>query len=108
MLNCSIKGCGACISEVLGSNAELDRWFRARACRCGAALNKMQSCVCRCPDHVHPKITYWPNLDWWLMGGVEEVILCPDHRVLVAKEIVRQQGLDPSMDSPRVNPTNRH
>lgn len=108
MIQCSIKGCEASESEYLATPEVLDRWFRARACQCGALIDKMTPCICQSPEGVHPKITYWPNLDWWILGGVEEVILCPDHRRLVINEIIRQQKDDPSMESPFINPTNRH
>lgn len=108
ILNCCIKGCEASASTYLGEPFEVARWFVARVCQCGALTDKSMACICSAPPGYPVHISYWPNLDWWLYGGVDEIVLCPDHRVLVTKEIVRQQGLDPSMDSERPNPTNRH
>jgi hypothetical protein len=111
MITCSIKGCSAEISELLSTDtATMKRWIILRACRCGAfdARNK-KSCTCTAePGRIVP-IQYWPNLDWWMLGGVDELTLCPDHKHLVKNEIMRQRGLDPSMDSGHLpNPTNRH
>jgi hypothetical protein len=107
MIECSIKGCDAVASEHFSEPKEIARWFRARVCQCAALVDKKLSCVCQSPPGPL-KVTYWPNLDWWILGGVEEVTLCPEHRRLVVNEIEGQRRNDPSMDSEFPNPTNRH
>lgn len=107
MLECSVKGCGALASETLGDPKELKQWAIFRACRCGA-YNTSTPKSCTCSNDGPLYITYWPNLDWYALGGVEQVTLCPDHRVLVAKEIMRQRGIDPSMNAARLNRGNVH
>jgi len=92
MINCSIKGCEANESEWLSDPEMLSRWVILRSCRCGAYDHRDQPKSCTCPSHPESKvpISYWPNLDWWILGGVEEIVLCPDHKELVRKEIQRQ------------------
>jgi hypothetical protein len=111
MLECSIKGCEATESELLSTRPEvLKRWVILMACRCGAYDGRNQKpCSCRADNGSVVPTTFWPNLDWWMLGGVEKVVLCPDHKTLVAHEIDRQRQRDPSMDSgTKVNPTNKH
>jgi|SRR6516162_203442 hypothetical protein len=98
MLNCTIAGCKECASELLTEPHILARWLVLRACRCGAYDGRQQK-ACDCPGQAEPfPIQYWPNLDWFALGGVEEMTLCPEHRVLVAQEIVKQRTDDASMD----------
>jgi hypothetical protein len=84
MLKCSIKGCIACVSETLSPPEIVKRWITITA-------------------------DEWPNLDWWAFGGVDKVTFCPTHRTEIFDEIVRQRGLDPSMNpGGGPNPSNRH
>jgi hypothetical protein len=111
MIQCDIKGCTALMSDIVSPNREeLKRWIILRACLCGAYnLKKPKPCTCRQEGFV--PVSFWPNLDWWALGGVDKITLCPDHKVLVLHEIERQRGIDPSMDaaaSGRQNPSNRH
>jgi hypothetical protein len=106
MIKCTISGCDDFASETFTDKVLLSRWLIIRACRCAAATDKMRSCTCRSEGPV--PISYWPNLDWWAFGGVEEVILCPDHRKIVANMIVEQRELDPSMNPTKRDPYNRH
>jgi hypothetical protein len=106
VINCDIKGCGAFESEILGPE-KLEHWIRLKACQCGAWDHRTPK-SCTCQSYGPLKTSYWPNLDWWALGGVEQITLCPDHKILVMHEIERQRGLDPSMDSEKPNPTNRH
>lgn len=107
MIECSIKGCEEICAD---DGRDLDRWVILRACHCGAYdLRDPKSCTCPAHPESKVKITYWPMLDWWLLGGVEQVILCPQHRREVYREIVLQRVLDPSMNpGGGQNPTNRH
>ena len=109
MLNCSIKGCEECCSEVMNPQ-QAARWIILRACQCGA-YDQRNAKECTCPRHPeHPTpITYWPRLDWWMAGGVDELTLCPAHRREVTREITLQRLRDPSMNpGGGLNPTNRH
>lgn len=112
MIQCDIKGCDAFESTLIaGSKEKLSHWVVLRSCQCGAYDGrKPKSCTCRSDAPV--PTSFWPNLDWWALGGVDKITLCPDHKVLVMHEIERQRGLDPSMDEAhrtgRHNPTNRH
>jgi hypothetical protein len=112
MIECDIKGCSASESELVSPNREiLKRWVILRACLCGAYDTRTPK-MCSCHSDSLVPTSFWPNLDWWALGGVDKIILCPDHKVLVMHEIERQRGLDPSMDAAailmRQNPTNRH
>jgi hypothetical protein len=108
MKNCDIKGCQEFISETLSTESERNRWVEIRACRCGAYnLNEPRPCICSALGESIPT-SYWPNLDWWALGGVEKVTLCPTHRAEVFDEILRQRALDPSMNSERQNRGNVH
>ena len=82
MLNCDIKGCKESASELLQ------------------------------PEYAKRFLTVtaeqWPNLDWWAMGGVDKITLCPQHRKVVHDQVVLQRTLDPSMNQERPNPGNRH
>jgi hypothetical protein len=104
MLQCDIKGCTDLVSEKLSSLEELKRWVILRACRCGAFDHRTPK-VCVCNEKEGPldqmpvPITYWPMLDWWRFGGVEQLILCPEHKAEVMALIVHQQSLDPTMDA---------
>lgn len=108
MIECSIHGCREFCSEVLNPEGA-KRWVRLRACRCGAYdLREPKSCTCQAdPSEVIPT-TYWPNLDWWALGGIEEIILCPTHRRAVLVEIVDQRDRDPSMNQTAQNRGNVH
>ena len=107
MIQCDIKGCKNFESELLSSKEVLSHWVIFRACRCGAYDHKKpKSCTCSSEGHV--KISYWPNLDWWAFGGVDQITLCPEHKLEVMREIVKQQINDPSMDQERPSPYNRH
>lgn len=110
-----MKGCDAFASELTTSKDMLKRWIILKPCLCGSGQQKDGTQqVCKCNLTVTPlwgvvPVQFWPNLDWWALGGVDKLILCPDHKILVAHEIVRQQGLDPTMDSEGMrNPSNRH
>lgn len=128
MIECSIKGCTAFATEpgrvsiirsIFGGKpsddrAMLARWIILKPCLCGANPNAQPPEACKCNLTCSPlwgvvPVQHWPNLDWWAMGGVDRLILCPDHRVLVAREIVRQRYDDPSMDpGGRPDRSNRH
>lgn len=110
MLKCSISGCSDFVSETLSDKAILARWIIIRACRCAAARDKMRACDCgKHVDTQAPvKISYWPNLDWWAFGGVDEIILCPDHRRIIANMIEGMREEDPTMNPTRRDPGNRH
>lgn len=96
MFECSIKGCGELVAE---RSRGVVRWLRLRACRCGAYdLREPKSCTCQADESDVIPTSYWPNLDWWTLGGVEEVILCPAHRKEVFDNIVHQRTEDPSMN----------
>ena len=110
MLKCYIKGCHAWVSNLvhLVSSSEIKHWIRIRACRCGAWDTRTpRSCTCHAEDDGYPT-SYWPNLDWFAFGGVEEVILCPTHKAEVMAEIARQRVSDPSMNSERQDRGNIH
>jgi len=108
MKTCDIKGCLEIISETLSSEKDRNRWIEIRACRCGAYnLNEPKACTCDGRGEPIPT-SYWPNLDWWALGGVEKITLCPIHRALVLAEIIHQRALDPSMNSERQNKGNIH
>lgn len=97
MIECAIQGCGDCCSTLVSPDEILKRWVILKACQCRAWDGRLQkSCTCS-SDFVVPT-TFWPNLDWWMLGGVESVTLCPKHKLQVLNEIVRQQIQDPSMD----------
>lgn len=84
MLHCDIKGCRAFISNVLAPKAEVDRWITVTA-------------------------EQWPNLDWYALGGVDKITLCPEHRNAVFQSIIIERILDPSMNPKgRPEPGNRH
>lgn len=107
MIRCTIRGCDEFASEIFTDKALLARWIIVRACRCGAYdLKQHKSCTCKSEGPV--PISYWPNLDWWAFGGVEEVVLCPNHRREVASEIAGQRLDDPSMNSEKQNRGNVH
>jgi hypothetical protein len=107
MIHCTIKGCEACASDIFTSKEDLERWVIFRACRCGAYnLAEQKSCTCK-NDGPTP-ISYWPNLDWFALGGVEEIVLCPEHKLEVMQEIIKQRGMDPSMNPTRQNRGNIH
>jgi hypothetical protein len=107
MIYCTIKGCTNCASETLTPQAILSRWVIFRACRCGAYnLAENKSCTCRSEGAV--PVSYWPNLDWYALGGVEEIILCPDCKLEVFEEIVQQRASDPSMNQAKRNRGNLH
>lgn len=109
MIRCTVKGCKEMESENLSDKAVLSHWIIIRACRCGAysaTFQNPQSCVCRSEGPV--PISYWPNLNWWMYGGVDEIILCPAHKLEVMEEIIRQRGDDPSMNPARFDRSNRN
>lgn len=107
MITCTIKDCGEYVSEHFTEKPILARWIIIRACQCGAYdLRNKKSCTCRSEGPV--QISYWPNLDWWAFGGVEEVILCPRHRKEIADEIIHQRNLDPGMNPTRQDHGNVH
>lgn len=107
MIECTIKGCTNCVSESLSPREELGRWIIFRACRCGAYnLAEPKSCTCRSEGPV--PISYWPNLDWYAFGGVEEITICPEHKLEIFQEIIRQRGNDPGMNSGRQDRGNVH
>ena len=109
MITCTISGCKEMESENLSSPDILKHWIILRACRCGAwAANfgNPKSCTCRSEGPV--PISYWPHLDWWKFGGVDEITLCPAHKLEVMEDIIRQRGDDPSMNSQKFNRGNRH
>lgn len=107
MISCSIKGCDEFVSEYLSPREIAAKWIIIRACRCGAYnIQEHKSCVCHNDGPI--PISYWPNLDWWAFGGVDEVVLCPKHRAEVYREIVGQQINDPSMNSTKQNRGNLH
>ena len=109
MIECSIKGCGAVVSEILGEDFVLKHWIMVRACRCGAWDSRNpQACKCQPPEGSRVPMSYWPNLDWWMFGGVEEVVLCPFHKSEVYDEILHQRGIDSSMNPEKPSPYNRH
>jgi hypothetical protein len=110
MKHCDIQGCKESISEVFASKRSLGRWLELRACQCGAWRGD-KSCVCGMDSDPkeHPIPTqYWPHLDWWALGGVERIVLCPQHRDEVLKEIIKQRQLDPSMNSEKFDRGNVH
>jgi hypothetical protein len=104
---CDIKGCKECISEIFHSSLSRSKWVEVRACQCGSYKENK---VCTCIESLEPSIptTYWPNLDWFALGGVEKVTLCPKHKVEVFDEIIKQRALDPSMNSEVRNRGNVH
>lgn len=53
-------------------------------------------------------ISYWPHVDWWMYGGVSEIVLCPMHKLDVMEEIIKQRGDDPSMNSVKFDRSNKH
>lgn|SRR5208283_682413 len=111
MKNCDIKGCLGFISEVFAPASMCARWLELRACQCGAwdHAKGPRACTCNPPEGTKVPTQYWPNLDWFILGGVEKVTLCPRHKLEVMGEIVRQRHLDPSMDpGDKPNPGNRH
>lgn len=111
MIECSVRGCDAFASELSCGHATLARWIILKPCQCAHGPREECKCNRTLPTLLWGiiPIQYWPNLDWWAFGGVDKLCLCPDHKVLVAKEIIRQRQQDPSMDSgERVNPANRH
>lgn len=106
MYECSIESCGEVVAE---RGRDIERWLRLRACRCGAYnLDEPKSCTCRADESESIPTSYWPNLDWWILGGVEEVILCPIHRRQVFHEVIKQRDQDPSMNQEKQNPGNVH
>lgn len=108
MIECSIKGCGEFCSETLNPEGA-KHWIRVRACQCGAYdLRTPKSCTCQSDPSDVVQTSYWPNLDWWMFGGVEEIILCPTHRREVLVEIVGQRNMDPSMNPTAQNRGNVH
>lgn len=107
MIFCSIKGCNEFASEYLSPKEIIARWIIVRACRCGAYnIQEQKSCTCRNDGPV--PISYWPNLDWWAFGGVDEIVLCPYHRKDVFNEIAQQRSQDLGMDSTKQNRGNVH
>jgi hypothetical protein len=109
MKTCSIKGCHNFISETLSTQHMRNRWIVLRSCRCGAwDARTPKSCTCGMMEQHAVPTQYWPSLDWWAYGGVDEVILCPRHREEVMFEIIRQRNLDASMNVDRPSPYNRH
>lgn len=108
MKRCDIKGCKESISEFFSSSRSLAKWIEIRACQCGA-YKEDKTCTCMLPD-LNPAVptSYWPNLDWFAMGGVEKVTLCPTHKKEVFDEIVHQRNLDSSMNSTVRNRGNVH
>jgi hypothetical protein len=107
MIHCIIKGCEESASETFTSAEDLKRWVIFRACRCGAySLTEPKSCVCQSEGPV--PISYWPNLDWWAFGGVEEIIICPDHKLEIFNEIIKQREADPTMNQTQQNRGNLH
>ena len=107
MIVCSIKGCKeSCANN--GRNAH--RWIILRACKCGAQdLGHPRSCTCAVDPACQTPTSYWPNLDWWALGGVDEIVLCPAHKFAVYDEIIKQRAQDPSMNpGGGQDPSNRH
>lgn len=126
MIKCDIRGCEAFATEpgrvsiirsffsgTRGSDdrAMLARWIILKPCLCGADQRKE---ACKCNLTCSPlwgiiPVQHWPNLDWWAFGGVDRLILCPDHRVLIAKFIATERMFDPTMDpGDKYDPSNRH
>jgi hypothetical protein len=81
MLYCDVKGCGAWVSEIF-SPREYKRWLVVTAAE-------------------------WPNLDWWAIGGVDKLTLCPRCRAGVGDLIVLERALDPSMNPEKPDSGNR-
>jgi hypothetical protein len=52
------------------------------------------------------KQSEWPNLDWWALGGVDRIVLCPRHKIEVAAEICKQRANDCTMDQTNPAPDN--
>jgi hypothetical protein len=116
MIDCSMEGCKETVSEILCPEVAA-HWVIFRACRCGAyqatdpRRGTGKSCTCTAPEGYPVPMSYWPHLDWWILGGVEEVILCPRHKGEIARLIVYLQTHDSSMDAGgqgRIDPGNRH
>jgi len=109
MIHCTIKGCKNSVSESISLPEERAKWRIFRACRCGAFRSTIQNPqVCKCRQDGPFPIQYWPLLDWWIFGGVDEVVLCPDCMREVYAEICKLRGLDPSMNPESLSPGNRH
>lgn len=107
MKQCSIIGCGDFVSEAYSTKLTMSRWVVLRCCRCGAYdQGNQKSCTCHNDGPI--PTSYWPSLDWFAFGGVEEIVLCPQHKKEVMQEIIRQRCLDPSMNPERQNPGNVH
>lgn len=109
MKHCDIKGCHGMVSGLLSSQAARARWIEVRACRCGAwDASQQKSCTCVVDENPEIPTTYWPNLDWFALGGVDKVTLCPRHRKEVFDEVVSQRAQDPSMNPTVRNRGNLH
>lgn len=106
MLQCDVKGCKETVSEIM--NPEIAaRWFVARAedvrkAKMDALEDSAET------DAVRGfKERVWPQLDWWALGGVERIVLCPTHKLEVAALIVEFRANDPTMNPTKPNPGNR-
>jgi hypothetical protein len=96
MYHCSIEGCKDWVSEIF-SPEEVRRWFIAvPEKRPNSDDGESWSLV-----------QVWPNLDWWAVGGVDMIVLCPIHKKSVFWEIEKQRKHDSSMDQEKPNPGNR-
>lgn len=107
MLQCDIKGCKEIASETLTPIEVIKHWIILRACQCGANdLRHPKSCTCRSEGLV--PTSYWPNLDWYAFGGVDQLTLCPLHKLEVYGEILQQRGIDPGMNPGKQDRGNLH
>jgi hypothetical protein len=106
MLQCSIKGCKEIVSEIINPEVAKD-WFVARAEDVQKAKMDVLSDAAETDAVRGFKERVWPNLDWWILGGVERVVLCPKHKIEVAGEVLKLRILDPTTNPEKPDPSNR-
>jgi len=107
MLKCDIRGCKESVSEILNPE-QAKLWFVARAEDVHKAKMDALTDTAETDSVRGFKERVWPNLDWYMLGGVERIVLCPKHKLEVATEIVRLRCGDPSMNPEKPDPSNRH
>lgn len=106
MLFCDVQGCKETVSEIMNPE-QAQRWFVARAEDVRKAKMDALSDTSETDAVRGFKERVWPNLDWWILGGVERIVLCPTHKLEVARLIVEFRAADPTMKPEKPDPTNR-